>query len=62
MAEQQGLERGKDGYRLTPKAYRLFQGRLLERIFSQLEAARSGRHQGPGGRRRSGRAAADQGL
>ena len=47
IAEQQGLERGKEGYRLTPKAYRLFQGRLLERIFSQLEASRSGRHQGP---------------
>ncbi len=47
IAEQQGLERGKDGYRLTPQAYRLFQGRLLQRIFSQLEASRSGRHQGP---------------
>jgi uncharacterized protein with von Willebrand factor type A (vWA) domain len=47
IAEQQGLERGKEGYRLTPQAYRLFQGRLLERIFSQLEASRSGRHQGP---------------
>lgn len=47
IAEQQGLERGPKGYQLTPKAYRLFQGRLLERIFSSLEAARSGRHQGP---------------
>jgi uncharacterized protein with von Willebrand factor type A (vWA) domain len=47
MAEQQGLERGEHGYQLTPKAYRLFQGRLLERIYSNLEAARSGRHQGP---------------
>ncbi|HTU23872.1 MAG TPA: hypothetical protein VMF30_00655 [Pirellulales bacterium] len=47
IAEQQGLERGPEGYRLTPKAYRLFQGRLLERIFSQLEASRTGRHQGP---------------
>jgi uncharacterized protein with von Willebrand factor type A (vWA) domain len=47
IAEQQGLERGKEGYRLTPQAYRLFQGRLLERIFSQLEASRTGRHQGP---------------
>ena len=35
------------GYRLTPKAYRLFQGRLLARIFSNLEASRTGRHQGP---------------
>ena len=47
MAEQQGLERGKHGYQLTPKAYRIFQGRLLEQIFSQLQAARTGRHQGP---------------
>ena len=47
LAEQQGLERGPDGFKLTPKAYRVFQGRLLERIFSNLQAARSGRHQGP---------------
>jgi uncharacterized protein with von Willebrand factor type A (vWA) domain len=47
LAEQQGMERTKRGYQLTPKAYRLFQGKLLERIFSQLEASRTGRHQGP---------------
>ena len=47
MAEQQGLEKTKKGYQLTPQAYRLFQGKLLERIFSQLQASRSGRHQGP---------------
>jgi uncharacterized protein with von Willebrand factor type A (vWA) domain len=47
MAEQQGLERGKHGYQLTPKAYRIFQVRLLEQIFSHLQAARTGRHQGP---------------
>ena len=47
LAERQGLERGPKGFQLTPKAYRIFQGRLLERIFSQLQAARSGRHQGP---------------
>ena len=35
MAEQQGLERGRSGYQLTPQAYRLFQGKLLEKIFSQ---------------------------
>jgi uncharacterized protein with von Willebrand factor type A (vWA) domain len=46
QAELQGLERTRDGYRLTPKAYRLFQGRLLEEIFSTLQAARSGRHEG----------------
>ena len=47
MAERQGLEKTSRGYQLTPKAYRLFQGRLLERIFSNLEASRTGRHQGP---------------
>ncbi|MCU0961569.1 MAG: hypothetical protein MUF48_15845 [Pirellulaceae bacterium] len=47
LAETQGLERTRAGYQLTPQALRLFQGRLLERIFSQLTAARSGRHQGP---------------
>jgi uncharacterized protein with von Willebrand factor type A (vWA) domain len=45
MAEQQGLERTRRGFQLTPKAMRLFQARLLERIFSQLQASRSGRHQ-----------------
>lgn len=47
LAEQQGLEKTPQGYRLTPKAFRLFQGRLLERIFSNIEASRTGRHQGP---------------
>ena len=47
MAKQQGLEKTKRGYQLTPQAYRLFQGKLLEKIFSQLQASRSGRHQGP---------------
>lgn len=47
MAERQGLENEGGVFKLTPKAYRLFQGRLLERIFSNLQASRSGRHQGP---------------
>jgi uncharacterized protein with von Willebrand factor type A (vWA) domain len=47
LAEQQGLEEGRGGYQMTPKAYRLFQSRLLTEIFSALEASRSGRHQGP---------------
>ena len=47
LAEQQGLERDGSAFRLTPKAYRLFQGRLLERIFSNLQASRTGRHAGP---------------
>ncbi|HVA48547.1 MAG TPA: hypothetical protein VNH11_19435 [Pirellulales bacterium] len=47
MAERQGIERTRRGFQLTPKAYRIFQGKLLERIFSQLQASRTGRHQGP---------------
>ena len=47
MAAQQGLEHTAEGYRLTPQAFRLFQGRLLEEIFSELDAARHGRHSGP---------------
>jgi uncharacterized protein with von Willebrand factor type A (vWA) domain len=49
LAEQQGLEksRGSAGFQMTPKAYRLFQSKLLTHIFEQLQASRSGRHQGP---------------
>ena len=47
LAEQQGIEKTKKGYQLNPKAYRIFQGKLLEQIFSQLQASRTGRHQGP---------------
>ena len=47
LAAQQGLEKGKHGFQLTPKAYRLFQAKLLTQIFSVLQASRSGRHQGP---------------
>lgn len=47
QALAQGLEQSADGYRLTPEAYRIFQGRLLNEIFSSLEASRSGRHSGP---------------
>lgn len=47
MAEQQGIEKTSKGYQLTPQAYRIFQGKLLEQIFSQLQASRTGRHQGP---------------
>jgi hypothetical protein len=45
MAAQQGLERTKRGYQLTPQAMRIFQGKLLERIFSALDPSRTGRHQ-----------------
>jgi uncharacterized protein with von Willebrand factor type A (vWA) domain len=48
MAEQQGLEEAqRGGFHMTPKAYRLFQSKLLTRIFEQLQESRSGRHQGP---------------
>ncbi len=47
LAERQGLEKVDGGYHLTPKAFRLFQSRLLQEIFSDLQAARSGRHSGP---------------
>jgi len=47
LAEQQGLEQREGQFRLTPKAYRLFQGKLLEKLFRQLQPSRTGRHQGP---------------
>ena len=43
-AARQGLEKGKEGFKLTPKAMRTFQGKLLEKIFADLEASRTGRH------------------
>jgi len=43
-AERQGLEKTKSGYRLSPKAFALVRGKLLREIFSDLQAARSGRH------------------
>ncbi|MEI6505690.1 MAG: hypothetical protein WCO90_07385 [Planctomycetota bacterium] len=46
MAAQQGLERTKRGYELTPQALRIFQGKLLEQIFSALDPSRTGRHEG----------------
>jgi len=45
-AERQGLENDGQGFQLTPQAYKLYQGKLLQRIFSNLQAARSGRHTG----------------
>jgi uncharacterized protein with von Willebrand factor type A (vWA) domain len=48
LAEQQGIEQArKGGFQMTPRAYRLFQSKLLTRIFEQMQASRSGRHQGP---------------
>ena len=45
-AERQGLEAVNGQFRLTPKALRMFQGKLLSRIFSELKAGRTGRHTG----------------
>ncbi|MEM9658000.1 MAG: hypothetical protein AAF961_06530, partial [Planctomycetota bacterium] len=45
IAERQGLEQRGRSFRLTPQAYRIFQGRLLARLFSELQPSRSGRHQ-----------------
>jgi uncharacterized protein with von Willebrand factor type A (vWA) domain len=47
VAEAQGLEQSQQGFKLTPQAHRLFQGKLLTAIFGELQAARSGRHTGP---------------
>lgn len=46
LMESQGLTDKAGKIQLSPKAYRLFQGRLLQSIFSELQASRSGRHQG----------------
>lgn len=44
MARRQGIERDGNGLKLTPKAYRLFQSKLLGQIFDKLRDSRSGRH------------------
>ena len=44
LAAEQGLQKTKRGYELTPQALRLFQGKLLERIFADLDPSRTGRH------------------
>lgn len=45
LAEEQGVKRDKGHYNLTPKAMKLMQAKLLDQIFSHLQASRSGRHQ-----------------
>lgn len=45
IMEGQGLTDENGAVKLSPKAYRLFQGKLLDRIFSNLQASKSGRHQ-----------------
>lgn len=44
LAAEQGLQRDGRGYALTPRAMRIFQSKLLDRIFADLQAAKSGRH------------------
>ncbi|NBX25607.1 MAG: hypothetical protein EBQ99_06090, partial [Planctomycetes bacterium] len=47
MAEEAGLSRTPEGgWKVSPRAMRLYQRGLLATIFSDLQAARSGRHQG----------------
>lgn len=47
MAEQQGLQHQAGNFEVTPKAFRIFQSKLLSKIFENLESSRSGRHSGP---------------
>ena len=45
-AQRQGLDSHDGRFQLTPKAYRLFQDKLLSKIFSDLQASKTGRHEG----------------
>lgn len=46
LAERQGIEEGRrGGFQLTPKAYRLFQSKLLNTIFEEMQESRTGRHE-----------------
>ena len=44
MAERQGLKKENGSFQLTPQAYRIFQNKLLGRIFGELQSSRTGRH------------------
>jgi uncharacterized protein with von Willebrand factor type A (vWA) domain len=44
QAEQQGITRDRKGFQLTPRAYRLFQSRLLTTIFEEMQESKTGRH------------------
>ncbi len=44
-ARQQGIDGdARKGFEMTPKAYRLFQSKVLSKIFADLQASRTGRH------------------
>ena len=45
LAEQQGLKNEEGQYGLTPKAMKIMQSKLLDEIFADLQAAKTGRHQ-----------------
>jgi uncharacterized protein with von Willebrand factor type A (vWA) domain len=45
LAREQGIDGdARKGFQMTPKAYRLFQSKVLTKIFSDLQASRTGRH------------------
>lgn len=44
QAERQGIEQDRRGFQLTPRAYRLFQSRVLTTIFNEMQASKTGRH------------------
>jgi uncharacterized protein with von Willebrand factor type A (vWA) domain len=44
QAERQGIEQDRKGFQLTPKAFRLFQSRVLTTIFNEMQASKTGRH------------------
>lgn len=46
-SEREGLDRENGKWRLSPQAMRLYQKRLLGRIFRDLQESRSGRHDEP---------------
>lgn len=44
-AEEQGITgNARQGFEISPKAYRLFQSKILSKIFENLKASRTGRH------------------
>jgi uncharacterized protein with von Willebrand factor type A (vWA) domain len=45
QAREQGIEgNARQGFQMTPRAYRLFQSKVLTQIFNELQASRTGRH------------------
>ena len=45
QAREQGIEgNAKQGFQMTPRAFRLFQSKILTQIFNELKASRTGRH------------------